>query len=387
METNRIVDSGTKGKTKKSTRAEETQDERGAESEVRVTPAKRMMEEMTMNSRDEKEEEEEDENRGSLMNRHRDGETDADVDTPKKKRRRKTSKKALNMSVVVEGKRDNGQRVVEIVDEEKERQESLSRDLLETMLEEETRHREYTPNAKFLKYRADLVEWISDICKEMRCRKMILYSAVRYMDRILQTNKVVKDNLQLVAMCCFLIAAKYEGPEDVVPSISEAAFMMQSQYETDIIRRVEVHVLNKLGWDLTEYTAFHFLTHFLSAESGLLARSGTDEASSGKRRHAKKITYALMECAVRRYEFEQYKPSTLGAAVVIVGGRLLGEHSARFERISDLCGTPRERLEACVRHVETLARSNDIQSPASLKSLDGYREEYLSPRGVSELWA
>ena len=48
-----------------------------------------------------------------------------------------------------------------------------------------------------------------------------------FLDRVLQSTK--GDNLQLVAICSFMVAVKYEGPEEIVPSLSEASFLTQSQ--------------------------------------------------------------------------------------------------------------------------------------------------------------
>ena len=159
-------------------------------------------------------------------------------------------------------------------------QKTLCDDILENMLDMESLHRSYTPEAKFLKYvhtfpffqksptshshtlelryRKDIVEWLIDICKEMRCRRVTLFTAVRFLDRVLQSTKVARDNLQLVAICSFMVAVKYEGPEEIVPSLSEASFLTQSQYDVDVIREVEVHILQRLNGILPSLLRFIF---------------------------------------------------------------------------------------------------------------------------------
>ena len=69
--------------------------------------------------------------------------------------------------------------------------------------------------------------------------------------------------LQAAAICCILLASKYEEPEEFVPAISELTEYASNTYTPEYIQRLERDVLDRLGWHLTEITPLHFLGYYL----------------------------------------------------------------------------------------------------------------------------
>ena len=65
--------------------------------------------------------------------------------------------------------------------------------------------------ALHLKHRLVLVEWMADVCEEFALTDMTANLAILYADRILSSIKVPKTSLQLVALCCILIAGARGG--------------------------------------------------------------------------------------------------------------------------------------------------------------------------------
>ena len=57
-------------------------------------------------------------------------------------------------------------------------------------------------------YRRVLVDWMCEIGEVFSIQKCTMHVAVGYLDRILQDVAVTKARLQLVAMCCLLIASE-----------------------------------------------------------------------------------------------------------------------------------------------------------------------------------
>ena len=82
---------------------------------------------------------------------------------------------------------------------------------------------------------------------------------VAYLDRILQLVAVARNRLQLVAMCCLVIAAKYEEAEENVPSISALNDLAPMTYTPEMAHQTEVLVLERLGWTLTVVTPVHYI--------------------------------------------------------------------------------------------------------------------------------
>eukprot|EP00940_MAST-03C_sp_MAST-3C-sp2_P003135 g3135.t1 len=261
---------------------------------------------------------------------------------------------------------------------------------LDHMMASENDYRRYTPDAKFLKYRSTLVEWLMDLCKDIKCRRVVLSTSVRYMDRILQTTRVVKENLQLVAICCFLIAAKYEGPEELVPSMSEAAYLTGSTYDAATIRDVEVHMLMRLKWNLQEFTPYHFMRHFFSR--GLLITSNERPRQSGLLRCWRKLSNHILASCLREYAFERFRPSIL-AMSVLVHLRRESNMSTSHRDLSRMFGLEitsqtNISLEECVKELKTFLREKEGDRASIEKILSEYRARNdVSPRGISDLWS
>jgi len=58
--------------------------------------------------------------------------------------------------------------------------------------------------------RGVVVNWLNDVMQEYKLRREMLYLAVNYMDRFLaQCLTIDRSKLQLVGVCCLLIASKY----------------------------------------------------------------------------------------------------------------------------------------------------------------------------------
>lgn len=266
------------------------------------------------------------------------------------------------------------------------------------MLKSEASYRKYTPEAKYMKYRPALVEWLMDLCADVGCRRVVLATSVRYMDRILQSTRVVKENMQLVAMCCFLIASKFEGPEDKVPSMTEAAYLVNQNYDPSTIRDVELHMLKKLDWNLTDFTAYHFLRHFFSKGVFLptdRCADTPDQADLSK--FWKKACYHNMEDCMKEYALEQFRPSVLAMSLVILL-RDEWEFPCAASDLSTIFGLDFENgslmseVEACKKVLIPLLYpdydgSTDSNTTPSIAKRSVSKINEVSPRGVSDLWS
>jgi hypothetical protein len=82
---------------------------------------------------------------------------------------------------------------------------------------------------------------------------------VAYLDRVMQLVAVARNRLQLVAMCCLVIAAKYEEAEENVPHLNALNDLATIQYSADVAHQTEVLVLEKLDWTLSVVTPVHYI--------------------------------------------------------------------------------------------------------------------------------
>lgn len=87
--------------------------------------------------------------------------------------------------------------------------------------------------------------------------------AMCYFDRFLSAVPVDKAEVQLVAVACVLVAAKFG--ERRMPALADLEFVCQGKYNADDIRRAECDVIKKLNWQLHAVTPHMFCAHFLRA--------------------------------------------------------------------------------------------------------------------------
>lgn len=121
-----------------------------------------------------------------------------------------------------------------------------------------------------MQYRRVLVDWMSEVGEEMRIRKTTIHTAIAYLERVLtvgrsfshdnglclwsmvltlcvsQVGKMpAKDRFQLLALSCIMIAAKYLGPEDDVPTVAEFYEFGNRCYSYAEIHEMELSTLSK----------------------------------------------------------------------------------------------------------------------------------------------
>jgi Cyclin, N-terminal domain len=64
----------------------------------------------------------------------------------------------------------------------------------------------YNPEARYIKYRRLLVDWLSELGEDYQLANTTIHAAVEIMDRFLQSMEVHRTRYQLVAMAAFAIA-------------------------------------------------------------------------------------------------------------------------------------------------------------------------------------
>ena len=97
----------------------------------------------------------------------------------------------------------------------------ISDDVHDLMREREGLHRSFDPHAKWIKYRRVLVDWMCEAGDEFDLYLSTMHVSVMFLDRVLHKVTVPRNKLQLVAIACILIAAKFEETEEKVPTLPE----------------------------------------------------------------------------------------------------------------------------------------------------------------------
>ena len=80
------------------------------------------------------------------------------------------------------------------------------------MLERERERVPIDQNNTYLQYRTIIVDWMCEVAEEFKLNPYAVQLSVHYFDLTLQRLKVKKSKLQLVAMCCTLLAGASARP-------------------------------------------------------------------------------------------------------------------------------------------------------------------------------
>jgi cyclin A len=167
----------------------------------------------------------------------------------------------------------------------------------------------YRPTANYIEtvqqditahMREILIDWLGEVATEFRLKPETLCLAVNFVDRYLSHVVVPRSKLQLVGVCCMLIASKYE--EIKPPTLDDFVYITDRTYVRDELLRMELSILKILGFSLTVTTARDFMGIFLKTENAnQLVRMLTDY---------------LLELTFQEYAMIKYLPSVVVASAV-----------------------------------------------------------------------
>nr|CCA27240.1 hypothetical protein PITG_03485 [Albugo laibachii Nc14] len=186
----------------------------------------------------------------------------------------------------------------------------------------------------FHKYRNVLVEWMSQIGEEMRIQRSSIHSAITYLERLLQIEKNPrKRDLQLIGLCCIMIAAKFNGSECKVPTKRDVWEFRNRAYTCSEINKMELRILSNLSWCLTTIEPIHFIEFHKSRK--LLH---PDDRVYGHTIFPKMMeafeNYVdfFVDCCLQEYKFRRYRPSVMAASILAISRKAL--HIVKLGRMS-----------------------------------------------------
>ncbi|KAI3704477.1 hypothetical protein L1987_74698 [Smallanthus sonchifolius] len=148
--------------------------------------------------------------------------------------------------------------------------------------------------------RAIIIDWLIEVHDELKLQPEALFLFVSLQDRFLAKQCATTDNLQLVAMVAMLLSRKYE--KDSVLLVKDLSSYADDSYSTSEILEMEKLMLNTLEYDMSQPTAYVFITRFLKA-----ARSEPQ---------LDHLSFFLIELCLREYAMLKFPPSLLAAASV-----------------------------------------------------------------------
>ena len=206
-----------------------------------------------------------------------------------------------------------------------------------------------------------VTDWMLEVCEDQQCQPEVFFLSVNYLDRFLSTVNIKKNQFQLCASVCILLASKFS---QVVPITTEKLVIYTDNSVTvEELRQWEIKILNVLQWELSSVTTHSFLEHFIP---GLSLSSKVNIPKV--RRHAETIA-AL---AATEYQFILAKDSVIAAAALAAAGKeLVNDQTEAEEMVECLaakmkCST-REIL-FYAQHLEQFLCLTNSSPPPSIKA-------------------
>ena len=229
-----------------------------------------------------------------------------------------------------------------------------SDDVYDAMRENENLHRSYDPRDDWIKYRRVLVDWMCDAGDEFELYLSTSHVSVMLLDRVLHKVTLPRNKLQLVAIVCILIAAKYEEREKKVPTLSELNRYAQWAYDPDQIRWMEVRVLKWLEHKLRTYTPLHFTEYYIS--KGVLLRPDYFQGHPVGRykqlkRYLKRYVEFFADLCLQDYKFQQYTPSLMGASIIMASRCALHVMPIWRKELETLTKYTESEVEPCFKEI------------------------------------
>jgi hypothetical protein len=207
---------------------------------------------------------------------------------------------------------------------------------------------------KYFKHRRVLVDWICEMGDKFGLNASTAHVAVAYLDRIVSGMSLESKHLQIVALACFVIAAKYEEAEENVPRLSHLIHASGTRVRPQQVHHMEVLVLSKLNWKLTANVPRHFLD--LWSKRGVVFSTDTMDGRPlipKVARYMVKYMNFFSDLTLQSHDFCSYKPSVLAAAIVVASRRALNVMPIWNSALAETLVYSLPDITPCLTHVWT----------------------------------
>ena len=105
-----------------------------------------------------------------------------------------------------------------------------------------------------------VTDWMSEVCQDQQCQPEVFCHAVNYLDRFLTRLNINKNQFQLLASVCLLLASKLQG---CPISLTTLVDYTDNSFLPEEIKQWEILVLSVLHWNLNVLTPLSFLNLLL----------------------------------------------------------------------------------------------------------------------------
>lgn len=202
--------------------------------------------------------------------------------------------------------------------------------------------------------RSILVDWLINVQVHLMFSEETIMLTIKLLDVFLLQQDIQLDNLQLLGVACFFVAAKFF--EQNIPKVSQLIYLTDYSYTKRQLLVMEQLVLQLANFELSIPTPIVFLGRFLLAEP--------------HKREISDMCKYLMNLALIDHEFVEHRSSEITSACLLLSRFILqggNGDEAWTPGLIYYTGYKRTQLDNCVRRLAT-------------KLLEADMSEYQGPR-------
>lgn len=199
----------------------------------------------------------------------------------------------------------------------------LADNIHKTLRKKECNLAKLTFKSPQLNYRAEIVDFLTSVCKHLDISVGTRHSAIRLMDYFMDGHNVMYYRLRLMSLTCLLIAAKFEEPDDCLPTIDMLQYVVQLQDSTNSYSRnefqaLELYILKYFKWNISHPGTVHFINYYVQISMEDACQDLSQWERNMLESQVLEFSNYFMESALRDQSFLHYKPSEVAAAIVCV---------------------------------------------------------------------
>lgn len=206
--------------------------------------------------------------------------------------------------------------------------EDLAPDNHNALRVKEARLPKITGSSPQLHKRRYLVDWVATICERCDITTETLHLAIMCLDHFMDKYSIEDAQLHLIALCCLLIAAKFEECDVKIPRIQTLNYFVQNAFLTNEFRQMELLLLEFFCWNLILPTSAHYIEYYklaaLSRDDNLNGEKVTHHMENKIMKYIAKYCKYFLDISLQDFAFSQLAPSLVAAAAIAASRHSLG---------------------------------------------------------------
>lgn len=242
----------------------------------------------------------------------------------------------------------------------------LARDMHYNMRIRERDLPHYLMKSPFLYQRRAIVQFIYGLGETFSLSEDTVFTAVAYFDRFSDSVDIPLPGLNLAAMACMLLAAKWEEREEDAPLLSHLTRVCGERYSVRELQLMEMVILDFMGWSLTTVVPTSYLPYYARSSMAPTdaVRFVVPSLQALEALVADRALY-ILSYAFLDFTMLRFPPSVLAASAVITARSILGITPSWAPSLLAASGFAEQDLMECVQRLWSLAGKAPQDSPVN----------------------